>query len=398
MNDVSELTFPYPARVLRVDVATRATDLLSLAKSQSAFDPSIFDERAPFFWTAEISNDQIDYYFTHMLDSTLENFAADARSGVAFQNSHNVRELPLGRSLDSRIETETNRKRVMVDFYTLAGLRLNDVSTDDFIAGVRSGIVSDVSVGFGGGKHFCDICRSNYLSWDCPHVAGMTYDVKDAGSVVATVSIDGARLHEVSAVYEGATPDATIVKAQRMAEAGELRPEAVQVLEARYRMRLPAKRTFAGVDVPKKDEPMDFETIVNQVREALSVPADGDVVATVTGITGELAQLRTAKEAADQRIRTLETEAADGRQYRTDLVAETLAEGVRAYGDKFERATYEELLKTASLTVIKRMKADWQSVGDERFSGGRKSNDNGDAPVKSQSKQAARVPNAAYKA
>lgn len=398
MNDVSELTFPYPARVLRVDMATRAAALMALAQAR-AFDPAIFESRQPFFWPAEISNNRLDSHYSRMMDNTLENFAADAKAGVSFINSHRHMELPFGGSLDGKTEQQDGRKRVLVDFYTLPGLTLNGVRTDDFIDGVRSGVVRDVSVGFHGGKHWCDICRQNYFSWDCPHIAGMTYEVKDVGSVMATTSIDGARLSEVSAVYDGSTPDATITKAQRMAESGELKPEAVRVLEARYRMRLPTKRSFAGADVPGKDKTMDFEAIVTQVREALSVPADGDVVATITGITGELAQLRTAKETADQRIKTLEVEAADGRQYRTDLVSETLAEGVRAFGEKFDKDTYGEMLKSAPLTVIKRMKTDWQSIGDERFSGGRKSQDNGDAPEKKQDKQrtSARIPAAAHK-
>jgi hypothetical protein len=75
-------------------------------------------------------------------------------------------------------------------------------------------------------------------------------------------------------------------------------------------------------------------------------------------------------ELACQRVKELEPRAADGDQYRNDLISEALAEGVRAYGDKFAKDTYEATLRGAPLAVIKQMKADWATVGDSRFAGG----------------------------
>jgi hypothetical protein len=402
MNDeLSNQIFPYPAKVRRVDAQTRQADLLALAKERGALDPAIFEERPPFFWGAEISNDQIDAYYTHMLDSTLNNFAADARAGVSFLNSHRHMELPFGRSVDGQIETTEGRKRVVADFYTLPGLTLNGVSTDDLILGMRSGIVSDVSVGFFGGQHWCDICKTNYLSWDCMHIAGMKYEVKDRGLIIATVGIDNARLSETSAAYDGATPDATIIKAQRMAESGDLKPEAVRALEARYRVKLPTKRSFAGASVPERKKAMEFEQIVNQVREALGVGNDVDLPGAILTTQAELTRLRPLEQKlqdADKRIATLEPQAADGAQYRSDLVTEALAEGVRAYGDKFDAETYTNMLKAAPLATIKRMKTDWQTIGDQRLPQGRQTKDEGDAPGGNGQQRRVRVPDSAYKA
>lgn len=389
--------YSYPARVLRIDARARQDELLGLAKANSAYDPAIFEERTPFFWTAEISNDQIDAYYTRMLPSTLQNFAAAARAGVSFLNSHRHMELPFGRSLDGRIVEGGNRQRVMADFFTLPGLNLNGITTDDFIAGVRAGIVSDVSVGLFGGTHFCDICQQNYMSWDCPHVAGLKFEIKDRGLVLCTVSIDNAQLSEVSGVYDGATPDATIQKAQRMAEAGELKPDAVRVLEARYRTRFNVKRSFP-VAKPEKDKAMDFEQIVNQIREVLALPADGDVVAGVLAVSTAPDKLRSVEQQlveARAKVAELEPLAADGRTYRDDLINDALAEGVRAYGDKFNRGTYEAALKNASLDLIRQMKGDWAAIGSERFAGGRKTVDSSQAPI-AQQKQRAHVPQSAY--
>ena len=394
---MDEPIFAYPAKVRWVDIQECATDLLAMAKANSAYDPAIFDERTPFFWTAEISNDQIDSYFTHMLPSTLNNFVTGARAGISFLNSHRHNELPFGRSVDGRLISDGQRQRVLADFFTLPGLNLNGVTTDDFIAGVRAGIVSDVSVGFHGGTHFCDICKTNYMSWDCPHLAGMKFEVKDAGLVTCTVSIDNATLSEVSSVFDGATPDATIQKAQRMAENGELKPEAVRVLEARYRVRLSTKRSFPAVK-PERGRTMDFEQIVNQIREVLALPADGDVVAGVLAVSTAPDKLRTVETQlteARAKVAELEPLAADGRVYRNDLISEALAEGVRAYGDKFNRATYEAALKSASLDLIRQMKADWAEVGNRRFAGGRQTVDNSQAPTKPQKRTTA-IPQSAY--
>jgi hypothetical protein len=402
MNE-SELIFPYPAKVLRVD--TRSPDLLALAKESHAFDPTIFEERAPFFWTAEISNSQVDAYFTHMLDSTLNNFATEAQAGVAFLNSHRHNELPIGRSLAGRMISTGSLNSVQADFFTLPGLNLNGLATDEFIAGVRSGIVSDISVGFHGGKMWCDICKQDYRSWDCPHMAGMKYDVQGSETgVMATVGIDGAHLAEVSAVYDGATPDATILKAQRMVEAGELKPDAVRMLEARYRMKFDNKRSYAGISIPERKVKLELEQIVNQVREVLAIDANADVAGAVLSVTGERDRLRTEAETATKEAETLRAkvteltpQAADGVAYRNDLVAEALVEGVRAYGDKFNQAMYENVLRTSALDVVKQLKSDWGAVGSSRFPGGRKTVDDGAAPETAKTPRKPYVPEAAYK-
>lgn len=403
MNERSELIFPYPARVRRIDAQTRQADLLALAKERGALDPAIFDERPPFFWAAEISNDRLDFYYTHMLDSTLNNFASDAKTGVAFLPGHRHWELPFGYSLDALKEQVLDpvRLRVVADFYTMSGLTLNGVKTDDLIDGMRSGIVRDVSVGFHGGTHWCDICRQNYLSYNCPHIAGVKYELEGQGMVTATVGIDNARLAEVSAVYDGATPDATIVKATRMNEAGELRAEAVQILEARYRMKFSTKRSFPGASVPERKKKMEFEQIVNQVREALGVGNDVDLPGVILTNQEELTRLRPLEQqlkTAQERIAELKPQADDGAQYRSDLITEALAEGVRAYGDKFDGDTYGNMLKTAPLATIKRMKADWQATGDARLPQGRQTVDDSQAPGADGQQRRVRVPDKAYKA
>jgi len=393
-----ELIYPYHAKVVAVRDMAAMMDMLK----SKMHDPAMLDNMTPFFWSAEISNGNVDSYFTHMLPSTLTNFANDATAGVSFLNSHRHNELPLGRSLRGVYEAD----RVVADFYTMPGLNLNGVTTDDFITGVKTGLLSDVSVGFslGQGQMWCDVCKMDYRSWDCPHVAGMKYDIQGGGQVVATVGVDNARLAEVSAVFDGATPDATILKATRMIEAGELKPDAVRMLEARYRMSFATKRSFPGVDLgERKSKAMDLEKIFNQLREVLTLAADGDVLATVAALKAERDRLTSQNEVATQeadalrtKLAELEPQAKDGAQYRTDLIAEALGEGVRAYGDKFAKDTYEKLLRSVTLDVIKQMKADWLTLGNERFKGGRQTVDNSQAP-EAKNERKTGVPDTAFK-
>jgi hypothetical protein len=389
-----ELIYPYHAKVVAVRDMAAMMDMLK----GKMHDPEMLANMTPFFWSAEVSNGQVDSYFTHMLPSTLTNFANDATAGVSFLNSHRHNELPLGRSLRGVYEGD----RVVADFYTMPGLNLNGVTTDDFITGIKTGLLSDVSVGFAGGSHFCDICRMDYRSWDCPHVAGMKYDIQGGGQVTATVSVDNARLCEVSAVFDGATPDATILKAERMIREGELKPDAIRMLEVRYRRSFSDKRSFAGVDL-QGGKKLELEKVFAQLREVLALPADGDAVATVASLVAERDRLAaehktatTDAEALRAQVAELKPQAADGAQYRTDLIAEALGEGVRAYGDKFAKDTYEKLLRSVTLDVIKQMKADWLTLGNERFKGGRQTVDNSQAP-EAKNERKTGVPDTAFK-
>ena len=102
-NQVAQL---FPARLL-LDAEERATpaQLTALARTK-ALDPSIFDDErfAPFFWTAEISNNRLDAYFTRMAPSSLKNYAEDAKRGVSFQDSHQTDGIhrTFGQSLGAR--------------------------------------------------------------------------------------------------------------------------------------------------------------------------------------------------------------------------------------------------------------------------------------------------------
>lgn len=357
-----------------------------------------------FVFQIEGSNVNLDAYFTHMTRKTLQNFARDAAAGVQFLDSHVNRNLGYGRSFGGRVKVDRDREPLFEvpdgaelaiappsqyaffqgDIYTVPGIRfgggLTYASTDDFIRAVSAGLAADVSVGFGGGFWRCDICGNDYRSYRaCPHYAGNVYGVGEAGDrrVLATVSIDGANLHEVSAVYDGATPNATIHKARAAAEDGELPQDDKRFLEVRYQVDIPTGRIFPAVSAngrqAETEDSMEFtELVVDEgeltvIREVLAETGADQKLSLpdqVRWLAGEVSRLRPLAD--------------DGRQYRTDLITDALKEGVRAMGDGFNQEAYRGLLEQSGLDAIKQMRADWAAIADKRWPKGRQTNDESD--------------------
>ena len=476
MPDSAVFSFPAALQPQQTQSVADA-QLLELAKSRGAADPTIFDEHAPYFWRAEISSNRLDAYYTQMQPSTLRNFADAAQQGVSFLNSHNSRELGLGYSLTGEFigAQQNGISRVVADFYTIPGIQLGSVSTDNFIKGVRSGLIRDVSVGFHGGQYICSICgRDMIVDYQCNHYPGLVYEIKDASGYPTAVAdklciaaIENAQLSEVSAVYDGATPSAMISRATEAARDGRLTERQINLLEQQYRMRLPEKRTAiqvpaissngnyaistsgtaltigttyirgdsthtpliasgtnatdndiqhldteaptgdkadaTGVMETEKDETTmtidekQHQEVVTE-RDALKTERDelnlqvralGDENARLKPLNDEIATLR-------QRVLELEPKARDGEKYRETLITETLAEGVRAFGETFDADAYKALLNGVSLDIVKRMNADWRKVGDQLFEGGRKTVDGNAEPKASDATTAEKQHSIAY--
>jgi hypothetical protein len=123
-----------------------------------------------------------------------------------------------------------------------------------------------------------------------------------------------------------------------------------------------------------------------------------DEVMRLRPLATEVEELRPLRE----RVRELERSAEDGVQYRKDLIADALAEGVRAYGPTFAQETYRPILETAGLDVIKRMRDDWRRMADQQFAGGRHTVDgtDGDEPQgdgqQQRTQRVTTIPDAAY--
>jgi hypothetical protein len=330
-----------------------------------------------------------------MSESTLRNYAADASEGVAFLKGHNWRDLPIGYSLTGTYEVGA-KTRVVSDFYTIHGLS----ETNDLIARMKMNLVRDVSVGFHGGRAICDLCGADF--WDCRHYPGLKYEEKEGDTVrtqLATFTIEDARLSEVSGVFDGSTPEAMVLKAQRAAKAGDLTAEQIGLLEQRYRVALPVSKSFSVQrdlgnlgPIPKENVKMD-ERQFNRFKEILV--ASGIVPEENRSVMDE----ETALVFADKlvtRTKALEGQAEEGRQYRADLVAEALVEGVRAHGNDFDKESYTGILNAAPLATVKRMRDDWKKTANKTLTGGRASLDEETTPAATPVTKKSHIPDEAY--
>lgn len=457
LSVISKHRFVAPAQVRKPNTLTQATrDLLSAR----LLDPSILDDDSaePFVWEAVVSNNTRDFYHTRMAKGTLENFARDAAKGVSFLDSHAWRQLGLGYTFDGRVQESDvpleefpNEKRleVIVSAYTIPGYSPGGgIGTDDFIRGVRASLIRDVSVGFYATVYPCSICGLNMFDWGsgCYHIPGFVYEKMDPdgnviGEEVCFAWVADGRLSEVSAVYDGANEDAGIssiipfAKAQLEAEAGRLKPRQRDLLEARYRHRLPTvaksfaasvaqggnvgmnKSTFRSteldeLEIPEPDDTESTEDVGDEtptdtpdteLDETVEVPDDGadkptgeaaDAGETTTDAAAErakaiVASLRaklsakglglpkgklTIEAAVDHligEVQRLRSLADDGEAYRNDLIADTLREGKRALGKNFREETYRAILNGQTIDQIKEVRDSFKQDGDSTFTGGR---------------------------
>lgn len=344
--------------------------------------PDIEAERL-FVFAALISNQNTDAYHTRMASSSLSNYARDAKAGVAFLDSHQHSNR-IGYSYDGQYK-DGDSPSVLADFYTVRGLRLGALATDDFIGGVEAGLIRDVSIGFKEStdpatpfKYSCSICGEDMFSWDCYHIPGVTYEVTTNPDAepdeqiteerVCFSWVENAELSEVSAVYDGATPDAMIVKATREQRAGRLSNDTKLLLERKHRIELPRSEQFRGVNLPKEKDMADDKDksgapdklLVREIAiEARAAGLDGkgeDVMTLVRSMREEIERLKPFERVADE-----------GKALREQLIKETLEEGVRAFGDKFENEKKREMLSGLGVDTIVELRSTWKALGDANF-------------------------------
>ncbi len=371
-------------------------------------EDDIFEENPPFFFEAMISNDRLDSHFTRMSKSTLRNYAEDAKQGVAFMAAHNHNDLPFGSSLDAKFTDARGRgasegMRTTATFYTIRDLKQSGVDTNEWIKATRAAINRDVSVGFYFDENsdlVCDIDGFSYFSGDCRHWLGMRYTVegKDGPPVLATGTVDAARLSEVSSVYDGSTPGAqiaTFLKAQRAADAGRLMPNTARALEAMYGQRIKgAEKLFAGFGPGSLESERMGKQNGNRASEEEEneqpKTAEEEVEETETEVRGVKpneqkppayaardvnAMLGLAEDADIEQVRAsitaLSASAKDGKTYRETLVKEAIAEHARAFGDANKADAYRAVLEGSPIEVVAQFRDDWRSIGDSKFKPGR---------------------------
>ena len=380
-------------------VTVRAADsapLLAVAKKR-ALDPTIFEEFPPFFWQSEISSDRLDAYYTVMDPATtLANYAADAEAGVAVLIGHDSRAAPTGYSLTGALESGAVA-RVLSDAYALS-----DPHTAPILNRLRAGVIRDVSVGFSarGAQCVCSICGLDmWRSWDCWHIPGIEYDVETGKkaskggtgtrtTTLCTGLIVGAHLSEYSLVYDGATPGAAVLQAQRCAESGRLSAGQARVIEQRYRMALPGKRLQTNGYSKEISMAKELETD----RDAAEVvPLERTLKPIVERVAPKGSTIEQGVEWMATELGRLAPLAKDGETYRADLVTAGVTEAVRAFGAE-KGELKRTMLERSDLDTIKEYTSSWRDIGDSKLPGGRLTTNDGPGDDKPATRAKVRIP------
>jgi hypothetical protein len=337
---------------------------------------------------------------------------------VSFQDSHITSRLGLGQSLTGDyVEEGADYAATYAYVFVVPGIR----DTDDFIHRYRSGTVRDISIGFYGGTMMCSICKENMFGapWRCPHWPGAEYEIEDRNGLgevtnqrteLAYAWVEDAQLCEISAVYDGATPNALILKAERQIEEGRMTPAVARMLNQRYRslnLQLPATRLLVpGISDLSITEAKPMEPVPEERKTTSEpVPAQNDNAAaasqaadaaarTVADIGSILTEAGIAEaDRADvvTGVRTLaarfkeESRMAEvGRKYRSTLIEDAIKEGVRAHGNTFNVEGRRALLEKLEVSEIEGMRDDWRSQADAELPRGRKTNEEAETPQASQ--------------
>ena len=297
-------------------------DLCRVEIRQVEGEPS--DSRRVFI-TAVVSSGEEDGHGTVMSERTLDNFAADLKNKIQFKDSHRLGQ-GFGVSTDGRYEDDL----VYGDFKLIRGWPLQNASypsSDVFIDAIEEEVITRVSVGFSGGKRICNICDAERDYFRCYHWPGRNYEKIDPKTgksemVRCIVTIDDARLCEVSAVSKGSNPDAMITeKAERCLREGKLPPDVQLELEEMYGQRFDTKPKSVMINGWEEDKRMDG-----------------------TDVQKDLESTRTELAEAKQKVAELEPLAECGRHARED----TQREAMDAYKASRGKDVDEKMVESVS--------------------------------------------------
>lgn len=380
------------------------------------FDESI-DKEKLVFWRALISNRMLDSHYTRMSKSSLQNYAQDLSNlDVVFQDMHSRRHNGFGRAIVGQyiedgtppagVEHDDYFPAVVGDFYSYRGLEIGGVKVDDFYIGLQTNILNDVSIGFKETpetEYTCSICNDDYWGWDCRHIAGYEYEVSNGDTddpadnpdaepetVLCYVWIENARLSEVSAVYDGSTPFATFIKAEREIRAGRMLPEVENFLNRKLDFERSKNTQLFLENKSQNNSDSRGETDPpNTKKEGKTQMANTDNNEdTVIDLTPQIRSIGKAfgleksdSLEPDAIVRELKTLApsllSDSKEFqnvRTKAIDAALKQKVRAEAkEDGEEMTDERkesvrtMLKNCDLNSISEFETEWRTQGDANF-------------------------------
>ena len=247
MTTTTDIRLSVPGAITN-RAAPRTDDLLARIRSRQPAGATEIPVERIFVWTATISNDTVDSFFTRMHPTTLQNYTQDLRAGVGWLDSHNVYRIPIGTSIDGTYH-DGDPASVSGTFFLIRGTSPGGgaVSADDLATLIEGGIATQCSVGFSPGSFSCNLCDGDPFNWaigSCVHIPGLKYrgdgykQIATEGGTLAYANVMDGHLREVSVVYKAATSGAKVTgvlplskeKASRMLSAGHVGKDRVPVL------------------------------------------------------------------------------------------------------------------------------------------------------------------------
>ena len=307
-----------------------------------------------------ISNDNIDTYHSIMdPETTLPNYARDAKAGVPFFVGHDYDGLGIGKTTEGTLAN----KQVSVE----GQLSARNTRAQEIIIALEDGLNSDFSVGFDDDDSICNLCDEPIwgIRTTCEHFPGEQYE--DYNDEVCTYTIKNARLTEVSFTPYGSCPGSIVDKVER--HRNKLSGEGFNRLRHIYRI---PNRTKT-VDFGNRDNSNNTEENEMELRE-LQAELDVREAKAKKEREAEIKPLTDAITSLTDKVETLEKKVNDPE--RAQLITDYAKETVRAYGEDVGteeelRSTAEKMESTTLRVAVRQAKA----IADAKLGKGRRSED-----------------------
>jgi len=391
-----------------------------------------------FIFPMWISNSLNDAYYTRMDVSSLNNFLGDLKSSRALQLAHggggffsgadSGMAMPVGASFNGEMTAREgyDGEHLLGWYYVVRGVNIGigNMTTQDIERNIQAGVYRRGSIGFtvspiegrAAGRFICSICRSNLVSSTCPHIPGLRYEDEDGNFHLCIAEIHGAGMRESSLVPMNAAQGTVVEKARQFASEGKLSEKNARVLEYAYQTRIlidgnqeqitppvRAEEPPAGKPQPKTEkqqEEIEMEKLQEFVRSLADlfpgaelatreITEDGDIAGVREVISGAIESIRAERgakielvDAIPEEYRSIEKineaikEAGWGRSYHNDLITEAITEGVRAYGNEFDKDHWRDYLsKQEDVEVIRKTRESFKKTADQKVKPGRTTED-----------------------
>ncbi|MCR8656940.1 hypothetical protein [Paenibacillus endoradicis] len=357
-----------------------------LAKINQLARVPLTEEEAYTFQAKLVGDKVIPRRFSRITPNFLRKMADQAKQGVSLLLDHSwanlgIMTIPLGRTYDSRLQQEGDEYALYADHYMKLGQELNGIKVDQLADGIDAGTIFDTSIGFYTTKHNCSICNEGYFSGKCEHFRGMVYE-----GVTCIVEMDDGGLMENSLVFDGAYPGAGVVGLSNIDNV-ELTTEWEQLSEdtkslngdERVFYSFSNKSGLVGY-VPRQQNNIEDKKLskgdgnVTEEQKAAALAAQQSQIALTTA-TGLLGQIRTALSVESDadilaKLSVINDQAEDGRTFKLKIVDEACGAGVRALGEAFNVEVMKLSLNGLSAGEVEKIRDSYNAQAQVILGGG----------------------------